>query len=129
MKRRRDYTGIKKTCQNCKNNYIEVPERRIKFCSLKCFGQYSKNKFYCAFCHKEYITTKTRNVKYCSRICMFNDWRGKSKPEWVNEKISKGKLKGKIPSNGKQIRHLVKWLKVRKQRKKYFQSIKDVGMD
>lgn len=108
------WTGIKKNCLNCGKEYEDVLNRRKYFCSLKCFGSYKQQPYVCAFCHTEYLTSSTRNTKYCSKKCMFDDWRGKVKPAWIGEKISKGKLKGKQPSNGRELRHLAKWKKCRK---------------
>ena len=115
MKRRSDYTGFKKICEYCHREYEDVVGRRLRYCSLKCFGLAKKNEYICKYCGTLYITTKTRNTKYCSRLCMFKDRIGKKRPAWIGKKISFSKLKGKTPSTGKHIRHLALWGRCRKQ--------------
>lgn len=110
--RRKDYAGIEKVCLFCKDDYWDVPNRRIKFCSMQCFKDYKKELFACKFCKKTYVTTKSRNIIYCSRGCMSEDYRGKSRPG-VGKKISKAKLRNGIPSDGRRIRKTAKYYKAR----------------
>ena len=105
---------IEKKCLNCGNRYRDVPKRRIKFCSLKCFGLYSKKTYVCKNCGIAYLTTPTRNTKYCSRWCLTQFLIGKKRPAWIGEKITIAKLAGREPTGSRKIRKIAKFLKVRK---------------
>ncbi len=83
IKRRSDWTGIKKACQYCNSNYWDVPNRRLKYCSFKCWKKavYRRQKYICKNCQKEYLTTKSRNTKFCYKKCETKYKTGKKRLE------------------------------------------------
>lgn len=113
LNRRKDYTGIKKICEYCRKEYTDVPNRRLKYCSMECVALVKKQNYECNFCGKGYVTTSTRNIKYCSRSCAYKGSIGRIVPDWVGEKISLAKLKHGIPSDGIRIRKQTRFLKCR----------------
>lgn len=63
---------ISKICEHCGIEYYDVPKRRLKFCSLKCWKETIINRktFICKNCGIPYIVNVSRNTTYCSRKCM-----------------------------------------------------------
>ena len=90
--RRSDYKGFDKICIQCGITYSDVAYRRVKFCSLKCYSNSTKQEYVCRFCKKVFRSRPTRNIFYCSRKCMGASTRGIKKPQWIKAKISKSKL-------------------------------------
>lgn len=112
-KRRSDYTGIQKVCSFCKCVYVDVPNRKVFFCSEKCWRDSKKVKCTCKNCGINYVTTRTRGVTFCSKKCDGLFRVGKKRPAKVGEAISKGKLKGKQPANTRVIRKTAKYYRFR----------------
>lgn len=113
--RRKDYTGVKKKCEHCGDEYWDVPNRRLKYCSMKCFKVAKKKEYVCKNCGISYLVNPSRNTVFCGKKCMFEWNKGKTRPAYVGRKITMSKLAGREPTESKRIRKLARFAKVRRK--------------
>ena len=111
------YKKINKICKHCGIEYYDVPKRRLKFCSLKCWKETITNRktFICKNCGIPYIVNVSRNTIYCSRKCMYEDYKGRIVPDSVKLKITMTKLAGREPTEARRIRKLKRFSDCRKE--------------
>jgi len=79
---------LTKTCPQCKLDFT-TPDKRQKYCSRKCAGEYFKKYAVCENCGKRFWTSKrkcpTSKRRFCSRACSF-EFREKDFETWAGRK-------------------------------------------